>query len=362
VLKSAWILAIAIGCGAGCAFNPSTLQPGGADGGTADASGAAADSPLGADAPEGTADAGGPDASTEPCPVTAHELTLGVPVNGALAGASHYEPTCTVGMSTGGEDIYFVDIGAVTNNDLVVNVEDKGQLDSVVDITQGCVGQGASGVCENVAGPGGGEVVVIPSVFAGRRYIAVDSFGSTSGSYTVRAFLRSVVSKGTACSPDLTSSRCGGGGNLYCLDVNNDGTAKCEEEQPIADFGANDTPCAATTVFSKDGAFSGSIDGPEDRDVVALEPPKTTTLRVVVDNGFGGCSVDTQLELLSGDDCSTAVVVASDDNSGLGPCPLLTVPSLAGGKRHWLRISPVAGATVSSGAPYSMVIDFGAQL
>ena len=37
---------------------------------------------------------------------------------------------------------------------------------------------------------------------------------------------------------------------------------------------------------------------------------------------------------------------------------MLEVAQLPGNQRHWLKVSPSAGAHVKAGAPYTMVIDF----
>jgi hypothetical protein len=335
---------------AACAFSPAALPPGPVDGG------GTVDAPLPPDAappPDVAPDVTpAPDGRPDPCPIPSRPLLDGVEVQGTLAGPASYGPSCAEGTPTGASDIYRLEIPAASSIDLVVEVTPAPALDVILDVTQTC---GGAGLCEQRAGAGAPEVAVAPFVEAGVRYLAVTAAGATTGSYTLRAFLRAVVSRNAICSPDLLSSRCPLA--HHCLDLDDDGDARCEELAAVIDLGANDTPCTTPTVFTADGVYGGVIESGADVDVVELAPAGVMGLRAVVTNDSGGCSADLQLELLSGASCEGAAVVASDDHGGIGPCPLLVVPTLGAG-RHWLRLAPSPGATVPSGASYTLVIDF----
>src|SRR5262249_36070806 len=206
---------------------------------------------------------------------------------------------------------------------------------------------------------GAGESEVVRSVSTTRSYLAVDSVAGTSGRFTVQAFLRAVVGDGAICSPELTTSRCMLG--QHCVDLDDDGIAKCGPSEPLSDVGNNDDACAANIYDVKaDAAYLGSFDNGADVDVIKLEPPKSGMLRVVMDDGFGGCSVDAGLDLLTGDDCNHTTVVATDENSGLGPCPLFHGVAVTGGQIYWLKVRAGAGAAgkIKNGAMYTLVIDF----
>jgi len=321
-----------------------------------------ADAPADAAAPDAPPpDAPPPDAEPDPCPTRSRELTLGSIQTGQLTGASTYEPTCSAGASSGPEDFYHVDVAGASSADLVVDVVDTDPgLDTILDVTGSCMGFPGAGLCASVGGPGAGEVVVVPFVSTSRSYIVVDSVAGSHGGYTVQAFLRAVVAKGATCSPGLTTSRCRLG--EYCVDLDDDGVAKCEDLSTVADTGINDDPCAAANNnvyrLSADAAYLGSLDDANDVDVVELDPTANAMLRVVVDDGGGGCGVDTVLDLLTGTECGNTSLVVSDDNSGLGPCPQLDGVPLVGGQRYWLRVRAAAGAPVKKGAIYAMVIDF----
>ena len=63
---------------------------------------------------------------------------------------------------------------------------------------------------------------------------------------------------------------------------------------------------------------------------------------------------------MTGADCKSTSAVASDENSGLGPCPLFRNVALNGGQRYWLKVRAGAGAAghVKDGTMYTLVIDF----
>jgi hypothetical protein len=338
---------------AGCTFQPSPLAPASADAALADA---LPDAPL-ADAPAADAAPPPPDAEVNPCPVEPIELALGVAAEGAIGGPSRYEPTCTVGRETGGEDIYVLDVPAGGLFDLVVDLDEKApDLDAVVDVTPFCLGQPQPGAnCEDTATTGAGEVVVVEFDTGGRRYVAVDSVEG-GGAYSVVARRRLIVDEGEPCAPDLTTSRCGLG--AQCIDDDDDGVATCETRSTLSDTDGNDSPCTTPVVFADDGVFHGSVEEAGEPDVIALDPPGDRRLRVTVHDGRGGCAVDTRIEVLVGSNCNGAKAVADDDDSGLGSCPRLSSVELPGGQRSWLRIVPADGARIRDGASYQAVIDF----
>ena len=338
----------------GCSFQSAPLPAVGADAAVVDARADAAVADAPAPAPDAEVE---PDAEVDPCPVESTPLELGVTVEGTIGGPSRYEPTCTVGQETGGEDLYRVDVPAGGLFDVVVDVDERAvDLDTVVDVTPMCLGQAQpGGYCEDAAARGAGEVVVVEFDTGGRRYVAVDSLAG-GGGYGVTVRKRQVVGEGQPCTPDLSTSRCGLG--EHCIDHDDDGDATCEARAAISDTDGNDTPCTTSVAFSGDGVFGGSVEEAGEPDVIALDPPGDRRLRVVVHDGRGGCAVDTRIEVLVGSNCNSAKPVAADDNGGLGACPRLSSVELPGGQRSWLRIVPSDGAKIRDGAAYTAVIDF----
>jgi len=354
-----------------CSFNPAALPTGSSadapiveppDAPAPDAPAPDARPRADAGAPDAPPpDAGPPDAEPDPCPVKSAALSLGTPADGMIDGTSRYLPSCAGGNASGPEAFYHVDVNGGPSTELVVDVTDvDAALDTVLDVTGTCMGMPGVGICADVGAPGAGEVVVVPLLAPGRRYIAADSAAATHGRYSVVAFLRAVVAKGAVCAPELTTSRCQLG--EYCVDLDDDGTAKCEDLATTTDSGFNDDACAAggnpAYRISADSAYLGSLDDGTDVDVLELDPTANATLRVVVDDGAGGCGADLALDLLGGIDCSHTSVVVTDENSGLGPCPLLRNVQLVGGQRYWLRVRAGAGAQIKPGAMYTMVVDF----
>ena len=225
-------------------------------------------------------------------------------------------------------------------------------------MTSACEG-GAGGVgsCSGVGAPGAGEVVVVPFAMGGTRFITVDSAAGTSGSYTLSAFLRAVVSHRAACDPALLASRCNLGN--YCVDRNDDGTTTCETLTSLvsSNTGGLDTACNGPPKATDDVAVLGSLGSADEVDVVELAPGRDARLRVTVDDGMnGGCPMDAAIEVVTGS-CSGATVIAADDNAGLGPCPRLEDVPISGNTKTWLRIHLAPGAPVEA-ASYSAVIDF----
>jgi hypothetical protein len=320
-------------CVASCTFDRAPLAPGGAD-----AAAPAADAPP----------ASGPDAAEAPgdggaCSVRARELALGVATVATAAGQSRYEPACAAG--TGPEELFELEVPA-SGVDLVVDVVDgQPEIDSVIEVTTDCRGGGAR--CASRGRPGAGEVVVLEGVTAGTYFVAVDTL-SGSGSFAVTAFLRGIVATGAGCSRDLTTSRCGGG--EHCLGGACRAAAVAEEQ------GGNETLCAAGTVFTERGVFTGTIGNDGDVDVIALEPAQDRELFAIVHDGAGGCPADLVLELHTGETCQSAALTSNDDDGGPGPCPQLqaTVP---GGRRSWLKLQAAPGAPSPSGSSYVLVVD-----
>lgn len=334
----AWLLCLA----AGCTFSPAQLATV-----AADAAPAAIDSrPMTM-----------PDASLEPpdggpCPVRTRQLSLGVTTGSSLGGQSRLDAVCA-GGATGPEQVYELDVGGAASVDLVVDVLDnQPAIDSVVQVGDDCSGAGA--LCANRGRAGAGEVVVVEGVSPGRKFVTVDTL-SGSGSFAVTAYLRGVVVEGAVCDRDLTASRCPR--DLHCVDLDGDGVARCEELTAVAEHEGNDSPCAASDVLTGDSAVTGTIAGPGDVDVFALEPPADRDAHVMVHDGAGGCPADLTLELLTGAGCASASVTSNDDDGGLGPCPLLeaTVP---GGVRSWLRLATAPGSPDPTGARYVLEVDF----
>src|SRR5262249_40656454 len=152
------------------------------------------------------------------------------------------------------------DVSNANGADLVIDiVEQDSTLDSVLDVTGACVGFPGAGQCSDFGAAGAGESEVVRSVSTTRSYIAVDSVAGTSGRSPVQAFLRAVVGDGAICSPELTTSRCMLG--QHCVDLDDDGIAKCETLEPLSDVGNNDDACAANIYDVKaDAAYLGSFD------------------------------------------------------------------------------------------------------
>jgi hypothetical protein len=334
---------------AGCSFQPVPIVR------VEDAAGPA-DAPVAieADAPPAAPDAPAPaDAAGDPCPVESIRLVDGVRQSGSIGGPSRYTPTCAAGAPTGGEDFFHIDVPAGEQLDLVVDVDERGDLDSIVDVTPMCAGENQpGGFCEDVAPAGAGEVAVDQFAAPGRKFIAVDSRDG-GGNYDITAYVRQVVAAGASCAPLLTTSRCASG--EHCLDLDDDGAATCVERDAISDTGGNDDPCTTAVAFADDGVFNGVVEGAGEVDVIALDVVGSRRLRVVVHDGRGGCAVDTRLELLGGA-CGAAEIETDDDDDGLGPCPLLDrVPVPPG--RSWLRIAPAAGAKLRPAVGYVATID-----
>lgn len=299
-------------------------------------------------------DAAPPDADVCSEPIT--PLSPGQNVEGQLAGASLYVPSCGAAATSGPENLYLFDVTDANSIDLVLDVvELDPALDTTIDVTSMCSSSPVSGICTNVGTPGAGEVVVIPFVTNGARYIAVDAARERQGRYRLRALLRGVVPADGSCSADLSESRCQTG--LYCVERNG-GQPSCGSLEAETDHGNNDTACKATPKFTKDSVFHGTFSNSSDVDVIEIAPATNGTLRVTVDDGAGGCSVDSRIELMSGLTCEVASVIQSDDNSGLGPCPFLAPTPVVAGQRYWLRMSPAPGAAVPNDVAYQLVIDF----
>jgi hypothetical protein len=189
--------------------------------------------------------------------------------------------------------------------------------------------------------------------------VAVDATGAATSGYTLTAFLRAILPRHAICDPTLLSSRCSLG--IFCVDRTNDGTPRCEDMPASVNVNTGDLAhgCDTAVKLGGDGVVLGTLDSASDVDVVELAPSTDVRLRVVVDDMAGGCAVDSRLELATGDACAGAALVpgASDDNSGLGPCPLLDDIALTGGQRYWLRIRLAANAPVPASPSYAMVVD-----
>jgi hypothetical protein len=340
-----WLPLLATLSTLGCVFSPAALpaaSPDGAPGVDAPAAlDARADAPAAVDAAV--------DAEPDPCPGGSTTLALGFARQGSLGGASLYEPTCTT--ASGGEDLYRVDVGAASSADLVIDVEDTAPLDTVIDLGASCSPDPTGGACIDRGRPGGGEVLVVPFVEEGRRFVAVDSVAGQGG-YTVRAYLRGVVGEGATCTPELDASRCQNG--LHCLE--RDGAVACRQLGDTDDTGGNGTPCGTDDVFTGDGVFAGRTSSASDVDVVALDLAQPRTLRVVVHDGAGCCSADLVAEVLTGASCDAATPIVTDDDSGLGPCPRIAPIGVPAG-RSWVRISPAQGAKVDGNPEWTMELD-----
>jgi hypothetical protein len=341
----------------GCAFSPATLPSADGPATTPDGPVSASDAP----APDAaTPDAPTVDAAPNPCPGPLGLLRLFTPVTGNLGGASLYTPTCSSAGASGGEDFYRLDTTGMPDTDLVFDVTEDPGLDSILDVTSACEGgAGGLGLCSGIGAPGAGEVVVVPFAMTGTRFIAVDSAAGSSGGYTLSPFLRAVVSHNGACDPQLLASRCTLGN--YCVDIDNNGTTTCETLSSLvsSNTGGLAAACNGPPKATDDVAVLGSLGSAAEVDVVELAPAHDARLRVIVDDGMsGGCPMDATLEVVSGGSCQAAsTILASDDNSGLGPCPRLEDVQLSANTKTWLRIQLAPGAPVQA-ATYSMVIDF----
>src|SRR5262249_448100 len=144
----------------GCSFSPAMLASADGSAATPDGLAATPDAQL-PDAP--AADAPTVDAAPNPCPGPLGLLRLNIPANGSLGGDSRYTPTCSAAGATGGEDFYFLGTTGMPDTDLVLDLIESPNLDSILDVTSACEG-GAGGVgrCSSVGAPGAGEGVVLP--------------------------------------------------------------------------------------------------------------------------------------------------------------------------------------------------------
>jgi cysteine-rich repeat protein len=125
------------------------------------------------------------------------------------------------------------------------------------------------------------------------------------------------------------------------------GAAETEPNDSLAD--AAPPPASGVTVDRL-----GRI-GPTDTDVYALTVPARASVTAATSSGPGRCEVDTQLRLVRG-----TVVLATDDDSGVGPCAAIdprTHPG-AGLLRAGTYFLEVRGATAG---PYVLTFGLGRQ-
>jgi hypothetical protein len=233
------------------------------------------------------------------------------------------------------DSAFRVDLAPTGVMDFVVDVaETPGNWDSVLDVSTDC-DNGAGATCADLTNGGHGELVVIPAVSAGRRYVTVDTYGNSgvAGAYQMRAFLRPVRGLTTtirSCDPAIVTSRCDS--NSYCLDLDGNGSAQCEAATPLAD-GAGNSTCGTGVTLTGDGVFAGNNTDAADDDYVNVDPPGDGKFgfRATLYTPDGACAGDFRLQVRQGADCDdVGSVVAEDDDSGLGACPSLLVDELDG--------------------------------
>ena len=338
-----------------CSFGAAPLPPG------ADIDAPPPDAPVVDAAVDAAVDARPADAAPPidagVCPTTPTPLALSsTPIAGMTASAA-FAASCA--QPSGDERIYQVDLpNTIAPVDLVVDVDDDGDFDAAVEVTQTCQ-SGPGLVCANVAPAGTAEVAVVPYAAGGTYYVVVDAVGAGGGAFHIHAQARNIASEGQSCAVNLLASRCTEG--TVCVDKDDNGQAACEALQVVA---INRLSGCANTLreLSADSVITGTLDSAEDEDVVVLKPTAAGVVRAVFTGDNAGCAGDARVELwsgASGDPCPGATKVAEDDNGGLGACPLLT-GAIEAGKTYWLRIAPGRKASVGPGGlPYEVVIDFG---
>jgi hypothetical protein len=333
---------------AACSFEPADLT---SDPGAADAR---------IDGPPTVIDASLPDAAPDQCADPSVTVSLASSVEGEVSGISRYaNPSCP-GDGDSGESIYRLDVSGSSGHDLVVDVsEPPSGNDSQIDVSIDCTPAGSVlPTCVDIAPRGHGDVVVIPTVENRRYYLVVEAFGTAAGDFTLNPFLRPVVLIGQPCAVDLRGARCGTGA---CLTAPDTKVASCRAIPPVAedDF-ADNSRCATPHEASDDFVLSASIGSAIDVDFVQLTPATPRRIRAVVHGPDGGCPVDAELRLYSGNSCGVATEVLRDDDSGLGPCPVLVSETvLDPDTTHFLRVALDDGAPLpADGADYTLVVDF----
>jgi cysteine-rich repeat protein len=289
-------------------------------------------------------------------PITPDPTT---PTSATTMGTSTYNPACAAGTS-GPEDWYSVDVPPGPNQDLLVEVDSTGLLDGydpIVEIDSTCSDASTSLSCSNVSTTTRRqEVALVPSAAPGTYYAVADGAGTTSGAYDLYAWLRTTVGLGAVCDRKVITSRCTTG---YCVDQDGDGTATCTTLTPGIDMAGNADPCTTPDgPFTDDFAYEASISGTGDVDVVKLVPAVTSTIVATVYGPNGGCVVDTRMDLIGGN-CAFPTTLATSDDEGIGPCPMIDTTGFGGatltaGQTYWLRISRAAP---SGTGLYTLVVD-----
>jgi hypothetical protein len=297
-------------------------------------------------------DAGTPDAF-EGCPGPTTSLSLnGNFVSGVTTGTSNFKPTCAGGTdTTGGEKFYTVDVVNPAGADLVVElIEDS--HDGILEVMDVCTNASSEG-CEDLAGDGDGEVVVIQNVTAGRKYIVVDGFSGANGGHMIRAWLRPVISAGTSCNHPVETNRCSG--TLACVDSDNNGSSVCEAAPIVAENETIASCVTSGTAQKDDFVFTGSLSSNADEDVAYIQAKGSGLARARLLSPTGGCDQDVALEVV-GDNLGNTECTqrAADDNSALGACPAVTFV-LTSGTNYWIRVFDPA--TYLSAGTYRLVVE-----
>jgi cysteine-rich repeat protein len=236
--------------------------------------------------------------------------------------------------------------------------------DTVIDLynTLACT----TSVTSNDDGGEGACSLITRDLAAGTYYVRVRGYSATAtiANYSVNISATSIV--------------CGNGvreGAEACDDgntVNNDGcVADCSAIEPNYVCAAPGQPCAPVTPetepnntcaapnagspFTLPATFSGLINAANDFDFYAIDLPAGANLHAEVTDAAGvDCPADLYLEIYNVPACTTPS--ASNDDAGLGLCPLLdsatstSVSNLPAGT-YYVKVRAYSTTTVTT-APY----------
>jgi cysteine-rich repeat protein len=308
---------------------------------------------------------GGPGSTCQPsglvCAQSATPLSmvLGDQQMGSTSGASGYTPSCG-GANSAPEDIYSADVVG-TATDLVVDVTGVGNFNPLVEIDTTCGDPTTHLACVNVSTtPNKAEVAIVPNATPGTYFPVVDGAGSSSGSYTIEAYQRTLVGANATCDRDLRATRCITG---VCVDGNDaDTIPTCTTGVTTLMEGSNNgLACAAFDgPETGDFVYRASISGGSDIDVVKLTPAQASRLVVTVASDGGGCPIDLAATIFT-TDCANPMagptVLFTSDDDGIGACPYIDTPAgaLAANQDYWLAISRTGSAGTGN---YVAVVDF----
>ena len=175
---------------------------------------------------------------------------------------------------------------------------------------------------------------------AGRYYVRVEESGNNAvvAAYEIRGRMFA-----TACGNGILESAA----SEQCDDGNSMGGDGCSATCTIEPEG---------TVTPPSSSFAGDISPAGDSDIYAVDLIAGQSIRAEVSDGAGACPGDLVLDLLDGDGVT---ILGTDDDDGIGACPLVTpgvdpfATDLAAG-RYFVRVRAATQTTVNG---YTLVID-----